>query len=190
MVSSSRRRDKLSTSRASAHAASAHGLSRKYQPPEAVSQVELKRLIEDIGRSTLADRQLDFLQVAGSENSKINLYYAGDLALLKRQAVSIVGTREVTEDGAKRARKLSRELASTGVLVVSGLAKGVDRAAHTAAIEAGGATAAVIGTPLEKAYPPENIALQEMIYREYLLLSPFAPREQVFRSNFPKRNAR
>jgi DNA processing protein len=126
--------------------------------------------------------------VAGSENSKINLYYAGDLALLKRQAVSIVGTREVTEDGAKRARKLSRELASTGVLVVSGLAKGVDRAAHTAAIEAGGATAAVIGTPLEKAYPPENIALQEMIYREYLLLSPFAPREQVFRSNFPKRN--
>jgi DNA processing protein len=87
-----------------------------------------------------------------------------------------------------RARKLSRELASTGVLVVSGLAKGVDTAAHTAAIEADGLTAAVIGTPLEKAYPIENSSLQEQIYRQYLLMSPFAPGERVFKSNFPKRN--
>ena len=74
------------------------------------------------------------------------------------------------------------------MLIVSGLAKGVDTAAHTSAIEAGGVTAAVIGTPLDKAYPAENASLQALIYREYLLLSPFTPGEKVYKGNFPKRN--
>jgi DNA processing protein len=171
---------------ASARAAP-HSFERRYLPPTIVARVELKQLLEEIGRPALADKQFDFLQVAPG-GTKIYLYYAGNLSLLKRPAVSIVGTREVTPDGASRARKLSRELASADVLVVSGLAKGVDTAAHTAAIEFGGATAAVIGTPLEKAYPIENAPLQEQIYREYVLLSPFAPGERVYRGNFPKRN--
>jgi DNA protecting protein DprA len=150
--------------------------------------LELKQLLEETGRPPIAGKQLDFLQSAAGHDAKIYLYYAGDLLLLKRPAVSIVGTRDVTADGAARARKLSSELAAAGVLIVSGLAKGVDTAAHTAAIEAGGATAAVIGTPVDKAYPVENILLQELIYREYLLLSPFGAGERVYRSNFPKRN--
>ncbi len=182
-----RRGAKLSVSRASARAAP-HSFDRRYLPPQTIARVELKQLLEETGRPALVDKQLDFLQPAAGLDAKIYLYYAGDLSLLKRPAVSIVGTRDVTADGAVRARKLSRELASAGVLIVSGLAKGVDTAAHTAAIEAGGTTVAVIGTPLDKAYPVENIPLQELIYREYLLLSPFAPGERVYKSNFPKRN--
>jgi DNA processing protein len=71
---------------------------------------------------------------------------------------------------------------------VSGLAKGVDTAALTAAIEAGGRTIAVIGTPLSKAYPAENARLQEEIYSTQLLLTPFREGETVYKSNFPKRN--
>jgi DNA processing protein len=74
------------------------------------------------------------------------------------------------------------------VVVVSGLAKGVDAAAHTGAISHDGHTVAVIGTPLDKAYPAENAALQESIWREHLLLTPFPSGQQVYRSNFPIRN--
>jgi DNA processing protein len=73
-------------------------------------------------------------------------------------------------------------------VVTSGLAKGVDTAALSAAIDAGGRVVAVIGTPLEKMYPAENAALQEAIYRDHLLVSPFPAGEQVYPSNFPKRN--
>jgi DNA processing protein len=138
------------------------------------------------GRPALEDKQLDFL--ARARGPRGHIYYAGDLGLLSRPAVSIVGTREVSTEGRQRAAKLARELVKAGVVVVSGLARGVDEAALSAAIDAGGSVIAVIGTPLDKAYPIENAALQETIYQEHLLLSPFATGETVFRSNFPKRN--
>ena len=65
---------------------------------------------------------------------------------------------------------------------------GVDTAAHFGAMDNGGRTIAVIGTPLNKAYPAENAEVQERIYREHLLLSPFAEGERTFKSSFPKRN--
>jgi DNA processing protein len=74
------------------------------------------------------------------------------------------------------------------VVVISGLAKGVDTEALTAAMEAGGSVVAVIGTPVDRAYPAENKALQERIYQDHLLVSQFAPGERVFPSNFPERN--
>ena len=67
----------------------------------------------------------------------------------------------MSDDGAARARRVARELVAAGVVVVSGLAKGVDTAALTSAIESGGSVVAVIGTPLDKAYPAENARLQE-----------------------------
>lgn len=73
-------------------------------------------------------------------------------------------------------------------MVMSGLAAGIDAAAHRAAIAAGGRTIAVIGTPLERAYPPENARLQEEIYREHLLVSPFAAETRTQRGHFPARN--
>jgi len=72
--------------------------------------------------------------------------------------------------------------------VVSGLARGIDTHAIAAALEAGGRVIAVIGTPLDKAYPAENARLQERIYREHLLISPFAPGARIHRGNFPARN--
>jgi predicted Rossmann fold nucleotide-binding protein DprA/Smf involved in DNA uptake len=75
-----------------------------------------------------------------------------------------------------------------GIVVVSGLAKAVDTAALTSAIENGGSTVAVIGTPLDKAYPAENSRLQENIYQGHLLLTPFEVGERTFKGNFPKRN--
>lgn len=87
-----------------------------------------------------------------------------------------------------RARRLAKELAARGIVVVSGLAKGVDTEALRAAISARGRVVAVIGTPLQKAYPIENAALQEEIAREHLVVSPFATGIRTFPSHFPERN--
>ncbi len=118
----------------------------------------------------------------------VELFFAGDIGLLSQRCVSIVGTREASRDGVARASRLARELVQAGITIVSGLARGIDTAALTSAIEHGGRTAAVIGTPLSKAYPAENAALQETIWREHLLLTPFREGTTVFRANFPVRN--
>ena len=86
------------------------------------------------------------------------------------------------------AAAVGRELVKLGVVVISGLAAGVDTAAHCAAIAAGGRTVAVIGTELGRAYPRENSLLHERIYREHLLVSPFAPGTVARPSHFPMRN--
>jgi DNA processing protein len=154
--------------------------SSRYRPPSRVASIRLQELLAKTGRDALEDRQLDLL---GSEGLLVRVYYAGNLALLDRPSVSIVGTRDVSDGGAARARRLARELVAAGVVVVSGLAKGIDTAALTSAIESGGSTVAVIGTPLDKAYPAENARLQENIYEEHLLLTPFRVGERTFKGN-------
>ncbi|MDK1480386.1 DNA-processing protein DprA [Sinorhizobium sp. 6-117] len=116
------------------------------------------------------------------------IFFAGDLNLLKAKSISVIGARSVSSEGILRATRISRELASAGVVVTSGLAKGVDTAAHIAAIGAGGRTISVIGTPLDKAYPAENADLQRDIYEHHLLVSQFHPGQRTFQSDFPKRN--
>jgi DNA protecting protein DprA len=159
--------------------------SSRYRPPPNVASVRLQDLLGKTGRDTLEDRQFDLL---GSEGSLLRVYYAGRLGLLDRPCVSIVGTRDVSDEGAARARRIARELVAGGVVIVSGLAKGVDTVALTSAIESGGSTVAVIGTPLDRAYPIENARLQEDIYHDHLLLTPFRVGEPTFKRNFPKRN--
>jgi DNA processing protein len=117
------------------------------------------------------------------------LFLCGDASLLKRgPRVSIVGSRKASPEGLRRARSLARALAEHGIVVVSGLAAGVDRAAHEGAIEAGGCTFAVLGTPLDQSYPKENAALQERMAREQLLVSQFPVGRPVLKGNFPIRN--
>ena len=102
--------------------------------------------------------------------------------------MAVVGTREASSEGRAQARCLGRELAEQGVVVVSGLAKGIDTEALTAAISAGGVVVAVIGTPIDRAYPAENAPLQEKIAAEHLLISQFASGSRTFPSSFPARN--
>lgn len=116
------------------------------------------------------------------------LYLAGDGALLRQKSVAIVGSRKASPAGLQRAERLARELVALGIVVMSGLAEGIDQAAHRSAIAAHGQTIAVIGTPLTKAYPAAHAALQIEIYSSHLLVSPFADNERTFPSSFPLRN--
>ncbi len=172
---------------AAALAESRHPGHRRYRAPAQVVRSTLGEVLATTNRPPLDERQLSFVG-EGQSNSDSYLFCAGDLGLLRRPAVAVVGARDVSEDGAKRARRLAKEIASAGVAVVSGLAKGVDVNAHRAAIQAGGATIAVIGTPLDKAYPAAHAELQETIYLHHLLISPFRNGTPVYPSSFPKRN--
>lgn len=122
------------------------------------------------------------------------LYFQGSWELITTRGVAVVGTRKPTAEGVKRTRQLVQKLVADGFTIVSGLAEGVDTAAHTAAIEAEGQTIAVIGTPLGQAYPKANAALQDRIAREYLLISQVPVERydaQTYRVNrffFPERN--
>jgi DNA processing protein len=122
------------------------------------------------------------------------LYYRGALDLLSSKSIAIVGARKASEEGIRRARKLARLLVEHDFTVMSGLAQGIDTAAHTAALDAGGRTIAVIGTALHAVYPRENAQLQAAIAKNYLLISqvPFYHySRQDYRRNrffFPERN--
>jgi DNA processing protein len=99
------------------------------------------------------------------------LYYRGAWEISEARCVAVVGSREASEEGLRRAARLARELVDRGFTVVSGLAKGIDAAAHRAAIERGGPTIAVVGTPLGTCYPKEHAVLQETIAKKHLLIS-------------------
>src|SRR5262245_23959093 len=156
----------------------------RYNAPKSVVTASLAELLGG-GREVKAEQQ-DRLGFYDGKHGL--LWCAGDISLVKHPAVAIVGTRNVSSEGAARARRLARDLVRAGVVIVSGLAKGVDTCALTSAIENGGRVIAVIGTPLDKAYPAENKNLQERIYCEHLLISQFKPDTRVFPSNFPERN--
>jgi DNA processing protein len=114
------------------------------------------------------------------------LYYRGWWDLINSRSVAVVGTRTPSEDGLKRTRSLVRSLVKDNITVVSGLAKGIDRAAHETAIAEGGRTIAVLGTPISHAYPAENRDLQDKIAREFLLLSQVPIKR--WQSQGPKQN--
>lgn len=104
-------------------------------------------------------------------------------------AVSVVGSRKASERGLSIAASVARELVARGITVISGLARGIDTAAHRATLAAGGRTVAVIGTGINQIYPPENRDLQEEIASRGLLLSQFWPHTPPQKHHFPMRNA-
>ncbi len=116
------------------------------------------------------------------------LYLRGEITLEDSWAVAIVGTRAVTPYGRQITEELATVLAHNGVTVVSGLARGVDAVAHSAALKAGGRTLAVLGSGVDKLYPPENRALAEKIISQGAVLSDYAPGTPPESANFPPRN--
>lgn len=116
------------------------------------------------------------------------IFTRGDLRADPR-AIAVVGSREASDRGLEIARSVATSLANQRVTVVSGLAKGVDTAAHTAALDAAGRTVAVIGTGIRRCYPAANQPLQECIARDGLVLSQFWPEAAPAKQSFPMRNA-
>jgi DNA processing protein len=123
------------------------------------------------------------------------LYFQGNWELVNTRCVAVIGTREPTVEGKLRAAKLARLLVADGFTVVSGLARGIDTVAHMTAIQAGGCTIAVLGTPITECYPAENRSLQQHIAQEHLVMSQVPivqhARQDVDANSdfFPARNA-
>ena len=121
-------------------------------------------------------------------------YYKGNLDILGVRCISIVGARKASPEGISKAKWLAKALTAENYVIVSGLAKGIDTAAHRSAIENKGLTIGVIGTPIDQCYPLENKSLQGKIAKDFLLISqvpfykyahePFKHRAY----HFPRRN--
>lgn len=116
------------------------------------------------------------------------LYVRGGIESRDRHSIGVVGTRKPTHYAEGCAKKLSYQLAYAGVTVVSGLARGIDTAAHQAALAAKGRTIAVIGSGFLSLYPPENAALADRIAESGAVVSEFSMRVQADRQTFPMRN--
>ncbi len=117
------------------------------------------------------------------------LFVSGHLKSEDARAVAVVGSRKASDAGIASTRALARELVEAGYTVVSGLAAGIDKEAHTAALDAGGRTIAVLGTGLYHCYPPDNAQLAQRIAKECALVSQFWPEAPPTRRTFPMRNA-
>ena len=120
-------------------------------------------------------------------DAPVLLFYKGNLDLLKFPKVAVVGSRACSKQGVKSVEKVIQGLENE-LVIVSGLAKGIDTAAHMAALQNGGKTIAVIGTGLDVFYPKANKRLQDYIGNDHLILSEYGPGEQPLKFHFPARN--
>jgi DNA processing protein len=116
------------------------------------------------------------------------VFVRGELRPEDDRSIAVVGTRDATSEGLAQAARIAGGLADAGFTVVSGLAKGVDAAAHSAALDRDRRTVAVIGTGLRRAYPAEHAALQERIAKEVAVVSQFWPDAPPTKTSFPMRN--
>lgn len=118
----------------------------------------------------------------------VRLYCQGDMSLLSNACIGIVGTRACSREGIRATQALSAGLAASGITIVSGLAKGIDRQAHLASVDLPGSTIAVLGSGLDVPYPRENADIRERIIHRGLLLSEYAPGTRADPRHFPVRN--
>lgn len=116
------------------------------------------------------------------------LYYSGRLELAKGPSLAVVGSRTCSAVGVKYAGKIGRELSEAGLTVVSGMAWGIDRQAHMAALEGPGSSVAILGTGLDLIYPYENRDLYKKLQTQGLLLTEYPPETKPMGANFPRRN--
>ena len=116
------------------------------------------------------------------------LHFRGDVSLLARTSIAVVGSRRASPYGVNAAAHLAKQLASADIVIVSGLARGIDAAAHHAALDAGGTTIAVLGTGIDVVYPRGNARLFQRIEEHGLIVSEFPPGSPPLPIHFPIRN--
>lgn len=117
------------------------------------------------------------------------LYVLGNIEILHNTSIAIIGSRKFTEYGKNVALKLAKELSEKGIVIVSGLAKGIDSYAHIGTLNNKGKTIAVLGSGIKEIYPKENIELAKMIIRNGgCIISEYSPDTKPDKMNFPKRN--
>ena len=128
-------------------------------------------------------------QFAALSDPPVVLFVRGNADVLSRRQVAVVGTRRAGSYGRSVAKRLAASVASAGFVVTSGLAEGIDTAAHKGTLQAGGTTIAVMATGPDTVYPPENRRLAEKIVESGgALVTEFPPRSSPRRQNFPFRN--
>lgn len=116
------------------------------------------------------------------------LFVRGRVELLKREAVGVVGSRHATPHAMRNAHDFSKELSKQGVTIISGMAAGIDAAAHSGALQGAGSTIAIWGTGIDRIYPPENKQLAHQIADGGLIVSEFPLGTRPLAGNFPRRN--
>ncbi|UVS79423.1 DNA-processing protein DprA [Actinokineospora sp. UTMC 2448] len=155
----------------------------------ASAQAEVDKAREDARLITVLDDDYP-ASLRLIPNAPPFVFIRGAMADVDLRSVAVVGTRNASEIGRQRAASMARKLAERGVTVVSGLARGIDTAAHTAALEAGGRTLAVIGTGINRYFPAENRDLTDRIAAgdQGAVLSQFWPDAPGATYTFPRRN--
>ena len=149
---------------------------------------ELKRMGEE-GATFIAFENPEYpVLLSKIGDPPIGLYKKGTLSLDGLRCISIVGTRRPTLYGQRIAKKVAARLARAGFCIVSGLARGVDAAAHEGALEVGGKTVGVLGSGIDIVYPPENENLYKWMIQEGAILSEFPLGRPADRQTFPMRN--
>lgn len=123
-----------------------------------------------------------------SADPPLLLYAQGRIELLREDSIAVVGSRNPTPQGADNASAFAEHLSNAGLAVVSGLALGIDAAAHEGALKGAGSTIAVVGTGLDRVYPRRNLALAHRIAEQGLILSEFALGSPPLPQHFPMRN--
>lgn len=116
------------------------------------------------------------------------LYYKGNIKLLQKTCIAVVGTRKNSDYGEEMTRKIIDELSHLDICIVSGLAIGIDTVAHQAALEYGLSTIAILGSGIDNIYPLENIELADTISQKGLIMSEYEGQLAPLKGNFPQRN--
>jgi DNA processing protein len=164
-------------------------LARRIEPPDRKFMEEQLARIEkeNWGLVSLSDESYPRLLREIPDPPPV-LFYAGDLAALAGPSICIVGSRRSSRRGLINASNIARELSEQGINIVSGLARGIDGAAHEGALSGGGGTSAVFGCGVDVIYPPEHLALVERIVERGCVLSEFPLGTPPLKHNFPQRN--
>ncbi|MEV6912057.1 DNA-processing protein DprA [Amycolatopsis sp. NPDC051071] len=169
----------------------------EHHPPGLFDETTQSSVLDEAQRDVRSWHELGFLtfmdelyppQLREIHDFPPVLFHQGTLPT-EETGIAVVGSRRASDLGLQIARAVATGLADRGIAVISGLAKGIDTAAHTAALDAGGRTAAVIGTRITRHYPAENRELQERIAAEGVVISQFWPDAAPTKQSFPMRNA-